>query len=72
MARPRGPWPYLWPTWGGPAGAGHVSARSEIVVLSQAIGTKVDLVYLAMNHRHVAMANITAAPNPSLCVFGFS
>ena len=55
-----------------PAGAGYVRTGTEIVMFCHAVGTKVDLMYLAMNHRQVTMANITATPDPSRRLLRFS
>jgi hypothetical protein len=53
-----------------PARAGYVSTGAEIIVFRHTVGTKVDLVHLAMDHRQVTMANIAATPNPACRGFG--
>ena len=50
---------------GRPARAGYVCTGAEIIVFRHTVGTEVDLVHLAMDHRQVTMAEITAAPDPS-------
>jgi hypothetical protein len=50
---------------GGPAGAGHIRAGTEIIVLPQTVRTHVDLVNLAMDHRQIPVANVATATDPS-------
>jgi hypothetical protein len=57
---------------GGAAGTGHIAAGTEIIMLPQTLRAHVNLVDFAMDHRHVPVANVATAPDPSRCVLRFS